>query len=166
MSERRAPSALRTPISRVRSLTLISMMFMITMPPTTMPIETTAGTMAKSVAVSVVQNDSSASALSTVKSFSWVGRSRWATRIASSARSIAPGISRGSAILTETTVVRRRPQIDSNIGSGINAKPSNDWPSVCPFGSATPLMVNCRPAIRIFRPMASSAERKSLSATS
>ena len=32
MSERRAPSALRRPISRVRSLTTISMMFMMTMP--------------------------------------------------------------------------------------------------------------------------------------
>ena len=35
MSRRLAPSALRRPISRVRSLTTISMMFMITMPPTT-----------------------------------------------------------------------------------------------------------------------------------
>ena len=38
MSARLAPSDLRRPISRVRSVTLISMMFMITMPPTTMPI--------------------------------------------------------------------------------------------------------------------------------
>ncbi len=35
MSLRRAPSALRTPISRVRSVTETSMMFMMTMPPTT-----------------------------------------------------------------------------------------------------------------------------------
>ncbi len=47
MSRRFAPSALRRPISRVRSLTTISMMFMITMPPTssdrpTMPTRTTA----------------------------------------------------------------------------------------------------------------------------
>ena len=35
MSLRRAPSALRTPISRVRSVTRTSMMFMITMPPIT-----------------------------------------------------------------------------------------------------------------------------------
>ena len=34
-SPRRAPSALRTPISRVRSVTETSMMFMMTMPPTT-----------------------------------------------------------------------------------------------------------------------------------
>ena len=47
MSRRLAPSALRRPISRVRSLTTISMMFMITMPPTssdrpTMPTSSTA----------------------------------------------------------------------------------------------------------------------------
>ncbi len=35
MSLRRAPRLLRIPISRVRSVTLTSMMFMITMPPTT-----------------------------------------------------------------------------------------------------------------------------------
>ena len=35
MSCRRAPTALRMPISRVRSVTETSMMFMIPMPPTT-----------------------------------------------------------------------------------------------------------------------------------
>ena len=35
MSWRRAPIALRMPISRVRSVTVTSMMFMIPMPPTT-----------------------------------------------------------------------------------------------------------------------------------
>ena len=35
MSLRRAPTAMRTPISRVRSRTDTSMMFMIPMPPTT-----------------------------------------------------------------------------------------------------------------------------------
>ena len=38
MSLRRAPSALRMPISRVRSVTLTSMMFMMTIPPTTSEI--------------------------------------------------------------------------------------------------------------------------------
>ena len=41
MSRRRAPSDLRSPISRVRSLTTISMMFMMTMPPTTSDSATT-----------------------------------------------------------------------------------------------------------------------------
>ncbi len=35
MSRRFAPSALRMPISRVRSVTVMSMMFMMPMPPTT-----------------------------------------------------------------------------------------------------------------------------------
>ena len=39
MSERRAPMALRTPISRVRSVTDTSMMFITPMPPTSRPIE-------------------------------------------------------------------------------------------------------------------------------
>src|SRR6185312_2813537 len=43
MSRRRAPSAFRMPISRVRSLTAINMMFMITIPPTTREIATRPG---------------------------------------------------------------------------------------------------------------------------
>jgi hypothetical protein len=39
MSLERAPSAFRTPISRVRSVTLTNMMFMTPMPPTSNPIE-------------------------------------------------------------------------------------------------------------------------------
>ena len=35
MSRRRAPTAMRRPISRVRSVTETSMMFMMPMPPTT-----------------------------------------------------------------------------------------------------------------------------------
>ena len=47
MSDRRAPSALRRPISRVRSVTAISMMFMMTMPPTTSDSATTPTSTAK-----------------------------------------------------------------------------------------------------------------------
>ena len=39
MSTRRAPTARRTPISRVRSSTLASMMFMMPMPPTSSEID-------------------------------------------------------------------------------------------------------------------------------
>ena len=39
ISLRRAPTALRTPISRVRSVTDTSMMFITPMPPTSKPIE-------------------------------------------------------------------------------------------------------------------------------
>ena len=41
MSERRAPIALRMPISRVRSVTLTSMMFITPMPPTSSEIAAT-----------------------------------------------------------------------------------------------------------------------------
>ena len=46
MSWRRAPSALRTPISRVRSVTETSMMFMMTMPPITSEMPAMAATTA------------------------------------------------------------------------------------------------------------------------
>jgi hypothetical protein len=49
MSRRRAPSDLRMPISWVRSVTTASMMFMITMPPTTMKTETMPTAMAEMV---------------------------------------------------------------------------------------------------------------------
>ena len=42
MSRRRAPMALRIPISRVRSVTLTSMMFMIPIPPTRSEMPATA----------------------------------------------------------------------------------------------------------------------------
>ena len=54
MSRRRAPSALRSPISRVRSLTTISMMFMMTMPPTTSDSATTPMSTAKMPLVAVL----------------------------------------------------------------------------------------------------------------
>src|ERR1019366_5806017 len=109
MSRERAPTAFRIPISRVRSETDISMMFMITMPPTTMPIATTAGITLNSTAVSCFQKSTSAAAVSSEKLFSCPGRRRCAARIASSARSIALSTSFASRIFTEIVVVRRRP---------------------------------------------------------
>ena len=53
MSRRRAPSAFLSPISRVRSLTTMSMMFMMTMPPTTSDSATTPTRMAKMPLVAV-----------------------------------------------------------------------------------------------------------------
>ncbi len=82
---------------------------MMTMPPTTIPMQTTAGIAVNNTRVSCRQNATSASALSTVKSFGSPGRSRCAIRIASSARTIAGSIASELAIFTETTVVFRRP---------------------------------------------------------
>src|SRR4029453_18536664 len=47
MSDRRAPRAFRSPISRVRSVTTINMMFMMTIPPTTSDRPTTPTSTAK-----------------------------------------------------------------------------------------------------------------------
>ena len=93
------------PISRVRSVTLMSMMFMITMPPTTIPITTTAGTTVKMTRVNLLQNAINPSPVSTVKSSSSRGRSRCAMRIASSARSIAGPTASAVGIFTEITIV-------------------------------------------------------------
>ena len=149
MSRRDAPSDLRMPISCVRSVTLMSMMFMITMPPTTMPIPTTAGTTVKMTRVSRPQNAISPSPVSMVKSFSSPGRSRWAIRIASSVRSIAAATVSAVGILTEMTFVWRRPYIISNVVSGSMTKPSHDCPSTVPFLAITPFTTSCTPCTRI-----------------
>src|SRR5437899_1890496 len=133
MSRRDAPSDLRIPISRVRSVTLISMMFMITMPPTTIPIATTAGTTVKMTRVSLAQNAISPSPVSTVKSSSSPGRSRCAMRIASSARIMPSATPAAAGILTEITVVWRRPYRASKVVSGSMTNPSQDCPSTVPF---------------------------------
>jgi hypothetical protein len=109
MSRARAPTDLRMPISRVRSFTAISMMFMMTMPPTTMPMATTAGIALNSTRVRRFQKSTSASAVSTEKSLSSPGRRPCAMRIASSARCIPPATAAASPIFTEMVVVCRRP---------------------------------------------------------
>ena len=53
MSLRRAPTALRMPISRVRSVTLTSMMFITPMPPTSRPIELSTTITSATVAVTL-----------------------------------------------------------------------------------------------------------------
>src|SRR5437016_1403050 len=76
MSRRRAPSDLRIPISRVRSATAISMMFMMTIPPTTSDTATRPGSATNSTRLIFPQKSSTSSAVSSVKSSAWRGR-RW-----------------------------------------------------------------------------------------
>src|SRR5206468_716520 len=166
LSRRAARSDLRTPISRVRSFTLISMMFMMTIPPTTMPIATTAGTTVKITRVSLPQNAMRPSPVSTVKSSSCPGRSRRAIRIASSARSMPSATAAAAGILTEITVVCRRPYRVSNVVSGSMTKPSQDCPSTVPFFAITPFTLNWVPRTRITSPIARSTFPKSLSPVS
>ena len=68
MSPRRAPSALRMPISRVRSVTLTSMMFMITIPPTTSEIEAMAMVTTKKEELMSFHNERKESLVSIAKS--------------------------------------------------------------------------------------------------
>src|SRR5881394_2509371 len=165
-SRRDAPSDLRIPISRVRSVTLISMMFMITIPPTTMPMPTTAGTTVKITRVSLPQNAIRPSPVSTVKSSSCEGRRWCAMRIASSARSMPSATRAAAGILTEITVVWRRPYSASNVVSGSMTNPSQDCPSTVPFLATTPVIVSCAPRTRIALPTARSGAPISFSATS
>src|SRR5204863_4299385 len=93
MSPRRAPSDLRMPISRVRSATAMSMMFMITMPPTTSEMATRPGRATNSTRLILPQKSSTSSAVSSAKSFGSRGR-RWRRlRMIASACAIAARIS-------------------------------------------------------------------------
>ena len=144
MSARRAPTDFRRPISCVRSRTDISMMFMMTMPPTTTPIATIAGNDREQHLRELLPEVRRARRPSRSRSCRRrPGADRCATRIASSARCIAGGDDRrASAIFTEIVVVCRRPYIDSNVVIGSITKPSNDWPSTFPFAAIVPTIVN------------------------
>ena len=76
MSRRRAPSDLRMPISCVRSETTASMMFMITMPPTTMKTETIPTAMPAMAEVSRSHRLTIVSEAKMLKLSSWPGP-RW-----------------------------------------------------------------------------------------
>src|SRR5712671_4279882 len=112
------------------------------------------------------QNAINPSPVSTVKSSSSPGRSRCAMRIASSARSMPSATPAAAAILTEITLVWRRPYRASKVESGSMTNPSQDCPSTVPFFAMTPLMVSCAPRTRMVLPTASSGAPNSFSATS
>ena len=93
MSRRRAPSDLRIPISRVRSATAMSMMFMITIPPTTNETATRPGSARNNTRLIFPQKSSTSSAVSSAKSSGSRGR-RWRRlRITASACAIASRMS-------------------------------------------------------------------------
>ena len=94
MSRPRAPTALRMPISRVRSRTETSMMFMIPMPPTTSEIE--AMPPSSRVSVALIEDAASSSWVwsKTLKSSSSAAARSWRSR--SSAVSV--GLGRGHLV--------------------------------------------------------------------
>src|SRR5437870_1792064 len=93
MSRRRAPSDLRIPISRVRSATAMSMMFMITIPPTTNETATRPGSARNNTRLILPQKSSTSSAVSSAKSSGSRGRKWRRLRITASACAIASRMS-------------------------------------------------------------------------
>ena len=147
MSRRLAPSALRRPISRVRSLTTISMMFMITMPPTTSDSATTPTSTAKMPLVAVL-----------VDVEERVGREHAEVVTARSAAAAAgcasppshrpsrPCTSSGDFGLTRICMPMREPNIFWKSPSGMIANLSCDLPKTEPFFSLTPTTRKCMAA--------------------
>ena len=84
-----APSALRTPISRVRSVTLIIMIATTPTPPTISPIPDSVIMTRKKTPVILPQVSKSLSWVITAKSFSCAGRSPRCARMVATTSSIA-----------------------------------------------------------------------------
>ena len=103
MSRRRAPTALRRPISRVRSVTDTSMMFITPMPPTTSEMPAIAPRKTVKVVVTLVAVDSMSVCDCTVKS------SLSPTPILCKVRSLAViaamAVSMLSELIAETSIV-------------------------------------------------------------
>ena len=142
MSRRRAPSALRMPISRVRSDTAISMMFMITIPPTTSEIATRPGSARKRIREIFCQVPSAPSAVWNSKLFSSVGLSCRRLRMAASASANASCIWAGSSVRTISASrmligqIRRRPWAVN----GMTANLSSERPNRVPCLAMTPMI--------------------------
>src|SRR5437870_778418 len=107
MSRRRTPSDLRIPISRVRSATATSMMFMMTIPPTTSDTATGPGTATNSTRLIFPQKSSTSSAVSRVKSSAWRGRRCRRLRMIASACASASRISSGERAFIATASTTR-----------------------------------------------------------
>ena len=142
MSRRRAPSALRIPISRVRSLTAMSMMFMITMPPTTSEIATRPGSARKRILEIFCQLPSAPSAVWKAKLFSCQGLSCRRLRMSASASPIACCIVVGSAVWTMSASRMLIGQISRRPGAlnGMIANLSSESPKSVPCLATTPMI--------------------------
>ena len=134
MSRRRAPSDFRIPISRVRSATATSMMFMITIPPTIRPMAGSA-VPAMVMTLFVFSNITSADAVvSMTKLSGWDGRRCRLERIASRVVSIASSSNTGLAACTSTPSTSPRGFVSRRRGElkGAIAILSSDWPNKLP----------------------------------
>ncbi len=149
MSRPRAPTAMRSPISRVRSVTLTSMMFMMPMPPTT---RLTPATAASSSVITRLDSSCAASIsvrLRTLKSSSCPGCRRWRWRSSSRMFSSAAFMLWPSRTFTliEPTRFRRPPLMPwmrlRKVDSGTMTTSSWSWPTeFWPLRASTPITVS------------------------
>ncbi len=140
-SRPRAPSASRSPISRVRSVTETSMMFMIPIPPTTSEMLAIA---ASSIVITCVVPCAAAAIslwLRTVKSSGSFGASRCEARRIARISSCAAGISSGENVLARIWGMKARPA--RRVRTVVyGARMTSSWspPSaVWPLGASTPI---------------------------
>ena len=162
MSRRFAPSALRMPISRVRSATATSMMFMITIAPTTSPMAGSAVPNRISRPLSSSKNDSAASDVSSAKLSGRAGPRRRKPRIASRTLSMASSSSSRLGACTTSASMSPRGFVtrDSDDLYGPMAMRSSEKPKTLPCFSSTPMTVYGVPPMRISRPTGSSPRKK------
>src|SRR6266550_1013213 len=138
-SRRRAPSDFRRPISRVRSATDISMMFMITMPPITSDTITTPGRTTTRMRLIPDQNRCTPSDVSSTKLLSWLGR-RWRRlRMTPSATSMASRISTSERAFTRraSTTPGGFTRLWAGAKAGTTTKRSSGNPRTLPCFSTT-----------------------------
>ena len=139
-SRRRAPTARRTPISRVRSATATSMMFMITIAPTMSPMPGIAAPAMVITAFTFCQKSSAASEVNITKLSGCCGWSLRRARMVARTWSITSFICGTLELLimivamTPGGCVRRR----AGVCSGTTTNLSSEWPKMDPCGSATP----------------------------
>ena len=162
MSRRLAPSDFRIPISRVRSATATSMMFMITSPPTMRPI---AGNAVPAIVITFLSLSMNASALADVsmkKLSGSLGLSLRRPRITSRTFSIAsPMVSAvGVCTMMPSTSPRGLVKWWSGELYGAIATRSRDNPNTEPCFSSTPITVYGIPLMRSWRPSGSRSGKK------
>ena len=142
MSRRRAPSDLRTPISRVRSATATSMMFMMTIAPTMRPMAGSTTPASTRYCLILLKKLSAELDVSSTKLSFWLGRNLRTDRITSRTSSMVEFMISSVGLFTITAsitpfwrLVRRR----SGELYGATTNLSNDMPSALPWLSATPI---------------------------
>ena len=162
MSCLRAPTAMRRPISRVRSVTETIMMFMMPMPPTMSDTDATAARSSDMVREDSARDSNASTWLRIQKSFSWLGRRRclWrsSSRISFSAIETSSGDRTFTAIaLTSRPLSARSPNTFFRAGAiGIMTRSSWSHPPMeYPLACSTPATLKGTRLMRMTEPVGS-----------